>query len=1056
MSLSRFAVHSPVKVTMIFFAVLLLGWISLTRLPTNLFPDIQAPKITVTVTTKGLSPTEVERRICEVLERSLYSVRGVSSVKSIARADSAVIVTNFEWNTRLEFAFLEVKKAASDLQRERTQDVQTINVLRYDPNATPVVTAALVAPETADMESVLRTADQNLKPRFERLDGVANVVLTGGIKREILINLDEALLLAYDLQVSSVVSALQADNVNASGGWVEEGARRFLLRSVGEFETIEQIRNVVVGRKGDAAILLSNVADIRLAPKESKSIVYLDEKPAVGMAFYREAESNTVAVAKTIRKELEESEKVLPRGWKLIVANDQSLFVSAAITEVRNNAIAGGALAVLVLLLFLRDFRTTMIISVAIPISIIATFNLMFLQGLSLNLMSLGGLALGVGMLVDNAIVVLENIFRLRHSGMNGREAALNGAQQVSGALIASTLTTVAVFLPITFTQGVAALIFKEQALTVSYSLLASLLVALLLIPMLSAYFLGKPPAHFHLGAEAVRVVPRNAYTRALSMALRWRFVVLLGAAGLLVLSVLATKRIPQEFLPDTRTRQVGIRIILPNGTPIEATDRIVDTISAQLKRYEPALERVYTGIGEAEGVVNADTEDPDGPNTADLYVTLRSDDKPTTAMIEAGLGRFNSADLVRGMKPILESIPDVKAEFRTSGGSVAELLGTSAAPLLIEVSGSEIDVLSRMSSEMKDRLEKVPELLNVRTNILEGAPEVLLHFDKQQLARLGLEVNGVAQLLRQRIDGEVATQIKRESGDVDLRVQVDYGEESLETLGNITFKSGTGALVRLASIATFEIVRAPREIVRKRQERVAYVMADLADGVKLSQGIAKAQAALATMTIPPRYGMTFTGAEQQRRESFGNLVFALVLSICLVYMVMASIFESFVQPFLILFTIPLAGVGVIASLIATNQSLNVMSIIGIVMLGGIVVNNAIVLLDCVNQVRGEPGLNDVDSLLIGCNQRLRPVFMTTGTTLLGLLPMALGFGEGAELRQAMAITVLGGLLSSTVLTLFVIPCGQSCIDSVRHLLPRAFRPEPAQGVVAPELPRRS
>ncbi len=1038
MSLARFAVDAPVKVAMIFIGVLLLGWISLTRLPTNLFPDIRAPKITVAVTTKGLSPAEAEKRVCEVLERSLYSVRGVVSVQGISRADSVVVVANFQWDTRLEFAFLEVKKAASDLQRDRSQDVESVNVLRYDPNATPIMTVALRAPEDVDMESVFRMAEQTLKPRFERLDGVANVVLTGGMKREVLIALDEALLLTYDLQVSNVISSLKADNVDASGGWVEEGARRYLLRAVGEFRDVDEVRQVVVGRKGTSSIILDDVANVSLAPKEAKSIVYLDGKPAVGMAFYRESESNTVAVAKLITKEIETAQKVLPRTWKITVANDQSLFVSAAIQEVRDNALMGGVLSVLVLLLTLRDLRSTIIIAISIPISIIATFNLMYFQGLSLNLMSLGGLALGVGMLVDNSIVVLENTYRLRQAGLSPREAALHGAQEVSGALVASTLTTVAVFLPIAYTRGVAALMFKEQALTVAYSLLASLVVALLLIPMLNVYFSGRVGKAKAEGVLHSHVVPSNIYTRALGLALRFRFLVLAGSLLLLAACAVWALRIPKEFLPPTNTPQVAIRIILPNGTPIDATDRVVQSITGQLKRYEAAVERVYTRIGEAEGVVSTDTEDPDGPNTADIFVTLKSDDKPTTAMLEAGLAGFSSTQLIAGMKPILDATPDVKAEFESNAGSLLELVGATGAPLTIEISGPELDVLTRMATDASARLKQVPGLLNVRTNILDGAPEVLLKFDKPQLARYGLDVNGVAGILRQRLDGEIATQIRRESGDVDLRVEVDYGAESLDTLRNITFKSSTGALVRLASIADLEMVRAPREIVRKRQERVAYVLADLDKGVRLSEGITRAQAALQGMVVPARYSFQFTGEEQQRAEAFGNLTFALLLSICLVYMVMASIFESFLQPLLIMATIPLAGIGVVAGLLLTNQTLNVMSIIGIVMLGGIVVNNAIVLLDCVNQVRDEasknPGpegpLSSDHSLIIGCNQRLRPVFMTTATTLLGLLPMAMGYGEGAELRQAMSVTVLGGLTSSTLLTLFVIPCGQSYLDS--------------------------
>ena len=1036
MSLATFAVKAPVKVTMIFVGILLLGWISLGRLSTNLFPDLATPKVTINITANGLSPVEVERRICEVIERSLYSIRGVQSVQSIARADSAVVVAQFDWETRMDYAVLEVKKAASDLQRDRSQDVSSVNVIRYDPNARPVVTAALQAPEDVDLETVFRTADNTLKARFERIDGVANVVVTGGIQREVQVLVDESLLTSYDLQISAIVSALRSDNVDGSGGWVEEGARRYLVKAQGRFRTPDEVARVVVGRRGDAAIVLSDVARVSYAPREEKSIVELNGRPAVGMAFYREAEGNTVAVAQGIAKEIEESLKILPKGWTFIVANDQSTFISDAIREVQDNALMGGLLAIVVLLVFLRDVRTTLIIAIAIPVSIIATFNLMYFQGLSLNLMSLGGLALGVGMLVDNAIVVLENVFRLRSKGVESHQAAQQGTQQVAGALLASTLTTVAVFLPIAYVQGLAALLFREQALTVSFSLLGSLVVALLLIPMLASRFLGSKASVIISNKPSFL---SRLYEGSLRVALRFRYAVILASLIFLGLAWVGFRMLPQEFLPSTDVRQMSIRIVLPNGTPIAATERVFATVAAQTERFAPALESTFVRIGEAEGVVNANVEDPDGPNTGEIFLSLRSNDKPTTAMLEAGLGDLTSTRVVGELKPVFERIEGAKVTFNTSQGSLAELLGTSAAPILIELSGPDLDVLTRLATEARDRLTSRTEVVNLRTNLLDGNPELRLRFDKGQLSRSGLDINTVSSLIKQRLEGEVATRIRAEAGDVDVHVSADYGRETIDALRNMTLRTSSGNIVRVGALAEFSVERGPREIIRRRQERIALVMADLAPAVRLSDGVAAAHQALDPMTIPSRYSIRFTGEEEQRRESFGSLFFALVLSVILVYMVMASIFESFLQPLLIMGTVPLAAVGVVGGLLMTGQTINVMSIIGVVMLGGIVVNNAIVLLDCVNQLRGESeGSPDLtETLVAGCVQRLRPVLMTTLTTLLGLLPMAMGIGSGAELRQALAVTVLGGLLSSTVLTLFVIPCGQSLLDSALRRLRR-------------------
>ncbi len=1037
MNPGRFAVSSPVKVTMIFAAILLLGFISLRRLPTNLFPDIRVPRVTATIRTTGLSPLEVERRINEPLERELYTIRGVTDVTTIARADSSVVVVEFTWDTPLDFAFLDVKKAVGDLQRNRPDEVESTSVLRYDPNAAPILTAAIEPGPQTGLEDLRLLAERTLKPRFERLEGVANVVISGGREREAQVLLDESLLLLYNIDVQTFVSALERENVNATGGSVSEASREYLLKAVGEFESLQDIEQVVVTRVGDAPILVGDIATVEWSLKDPRDMVVLNGKPAVGMSFYRSAESNTVAVAKAIRGEIENIQSdgedsqgtLLPPGTSMTTVSDLSLFITGAIREVRNNALLGGVLATIVLLLFLRDTRTTLIIAVSIPVSVIATFNLMFFQGLTLNLMTLGGLALGCGMLVDNAIVVLENIFRLRQEGRDARGAAQEGTRGVAAAIIASTLTTIVVFLPVVYVKGVAGLLFKEQALTVAWSLVASLIVALLLIPMLASRFLVKPPSSL-LSSKELQVVPRTLYTRLLSGLLRIRLLVVVAAVGLFFAALALLRNLPQEFLPETEQKALAIRLVMPSGTPIESTERVVDSLVSRIQGLGEESVLSYARIGESEGEVNADTQDPDGSNTADLLFAVRLEDEESTATRSAD-PELTSGNLISVLKPAVEFLPDARADFQAQQGSVMELLGTSAAPLEIEISGEELETLTAVAAQTQARLISVPGFLNVRTNILEGAPEVRIVPDRRQMSQLGLDVQSIAETLRKRIEGDEAGRIKRDGGDIDIVVEVNYGEESLKTLSEITLKTPTGAIVPLRTIADFEIERGPREVVRRHQERTARVMADLEEGVELSEGIARAREALAPMRLPTGYVLRYTGAEQERAEAYSRLGFALALSILLVYMVMASIFESLLQPFLIMLTIPLAGIGVVGAFLLTDQSVNVMALIGVVMLGGIVVNNAIVLLDCVNQTRTASRLNDRETLLIGCNRRVRPVLMTTMTTLLGILPLALGFGEGAELRRAMAIAVLGGLVSSTILTLFVIPVCQSFLDSV-------------------------
>lgn len=1052
MFLTRFAVNSPVKVTMIFVGMLLLGWISLARLPTSLFPDIRAPRVTTTVRTVGLSPQEVERLICEPLERQLHTLRGVTSVTSIARADSAVVVTEFTWDTPLDFAFLDVKKAASDLQGRRSQEIDSVSVLRYDPNAAPVVVAGLTPGPSSNLEDLRRLAEQTLKPRFERLEGVANVVVAGGEEPEVRIALNEALLIRYGIDASAVVSALQAENVNATGGYVTEGTQRYLLKSIGELSSPEDVERVVVARQAGAPVLLRDVGEVSLSPRDPRDAVLVDGEEAVGLLFYREAEGNTVAVAQRIREEMtalggladeqrprrgaeRESESaagslVLPPGAKFVIASDQSEFIQAAIREVRSNAILGGLLAVLVLLAFLRDVRTTLIIAVAIPVSVVATFNLMYFQGLSLNVMTLGGLALGCGMLVDSAIVVLENIHRQRQEGRNPFEAASLGTSQVAGAITAATLTTIVVFLPVVYVRGVAGLLFKEQALTVVYSLLAALVMALLLIPMLASRFLA-PGASSLSESKGDGDVPRGVYPTLLRGALRVRTLVLLVAGGVLALSVWALDAIPREFLPRTEQRQVGVRSVLPAGTPLDTTRRVSETLVDSLADYREAIPVAFVRVGESEGEIDADTRDPDGPNTADLFFRLHNWDRPTTAALEADLGGFRASSLVRALEPRLEQVPDAQFTFRMQQGTLLDLVGGGGAPLVLEISGESAETLAALAEEAASRLAGVPGLINVRTNVLEGAPEVHLALDRAQLRTLGLDVQGVANQIGSRLEGRGAGTIRRDGTDLDLRVEIDYGEESLRTLRSMILTTPTGARVPLGNIAELRIERGPRELVRRHQSRVAQIFADFEEGVKLSDAVPAATGALEGMHRPVGYSWQFTGEERERAEAFGRLGFALLLSIALVYMVMASIFESFLQPLLIMLTVPLAAAGVVGLFLLTGQTLNVMALIGIVMLGGIVVNNAIVLLDCVNQVRAaRPDLDARASLVVGCNRRLRPVLMTTLTTLLALLPLAAGFGPGAELRQSLALAVVGGLISSTLLTLFVIPVAQSGLDS--------------------------
>lgn len=996
---------------MLFLSIILLGIISLKRLPTNLFPDIKSPRVTVIVTASGLSPEEIERRISEPLERNLVTLKDVSDITSISRADYSVVMVDFDWGTDMDYALLDVKKAVANIRN--TEEVADVNVLRYDPNALPIMTYAVSGID--DIEELYKLSDKVLKPNLERIEGVATAKINGGLEREVLISVDENLMLNYGFKADDISRAIKSVNVNATGGWIEEANKKYLLKAIGEFKNLDEINLVVVGYKEKVPVYLKDIAKIELQFKEAKSIVRLNGKRAIGIEIYKEAGANTVNAVTLVEKALEDLKKRIPKDVTIELAYDQSKFIKDAINEVKSNAIVGGFLAVIILLVFLRRIGPTIIISIAIPISIIATFNLMYFQNISLNIMSLGGLALGAGMLVDNAIVVLESIFRHLQEGKNYKDSAVTGTSEVGMAIVASTLTTIVVFVPIVYVHGIAGLLFKEQAMTVVYSLTASLIVALLLIPVLCAKYL-------RLKKKAEK--KRERYAKILHFALNHRFSFLITTIIIFILSLPLLKRIPQEFIPKSDQRQFILKVSMPAGTTINATDAVVREIEGKLGSLGDMVTKYYSKVGAEEATLSEASEDVEGPNTAEIQVTLSNKKGITTAGI------------ISNLKTLIEKIPELKVKFIEQQNTISDLLGTKSAPIIIEIKGRNIDRINQLAQNISDTIKEIPYLYNIRTNIQEGNPEITIKLDKELATSLGFDPQTLAEDIKYRIIGSKVSTFKDTTGDKDITIELSQiKDKSLAYLSNLQFKSKTEKIFPLSYFAKFENKIGAREIYRRRQERIARVTSDVKD-IKLSKAITDIQGKIKKIEIPSDYQISFGGEEEERNESFRNLKLALILSVILVYMVMASLFESLVHPFIIMFTLPMALLGVIWSLLLTNQSLNIMAYIGIVMLGGIVVNNAIVLIDCINQIRQE-GKDIREAILLGGQRRLRPILMTTLTTILALIPLALGIGKGAELRAPMAITVIGGLTTSTILTLFIIPIVYSMTDDIIIFLKR-------------------
>jgi HAE1 family hydrophobic/amphiphilic exporter-1 len=1016
MNLSQFAVRSPVKVAMLFLGIILLGIISLLRLPINLFPDLRSPRITVVVETEALSPSEVERRVVRHLERTLVTISQVRDVTTISRDDSAVGIVEFDWGADMDFALLDVKKAVAHLAND--EEIEEVTTYRYDPNEEAIMTLALWGRE--DLESLYRLAYEALKPELERLEGVAAARVTGGLQPEVLVAVDENLLLYYGFDMPQVVSAIERSTVNASGGWVETGSERLMLKSVGELESLDQLGLTVVGYKGANPVFLSDVAQIEIGSKEIESIVRYNGHPGVGISIHKEADANTVRVVQTVKRELEEYQKSLAEGVTIETAYDQSVFVRTAILGLFWTALVGMGLAVFVLLIFLRSITSTVIIGVAIPISIIATFNLMYFQDLTLNIMTLGGLALGSGMLVDCAVVVLENIYRHRQEGLEKRQAAILGAREVGAAIVASTLTTIVVFLPIVFVRGIAGFMFKEQALTVSYSLLASLVVALLLIPMLCSRFLLVRKSKGEMAG-------RSLYRRLLGWALRHRLVAVVITVLALAYAVVLFPTIPREFLPKADQPQFVIKLEMPIGTRIEVTDKAVRRIEDLLAPHQAAIRSVYARSGVAPEAMVAAGEEVEGPHTAEISVVL--DRSSSQAM--------SAVQLVDAIAPAASKIPGANIEYQMQQSSLADILGRSGAPVEIEIRGENLAQLTAATERVREALASLPSLYNVRTNQLEGNPQIVLHPDPVRLASLGFDVQSLASALQSRLTGEEVTTYQSERGDMDIRVASSQVErEGLAHLGSLRLRSRRDRELTLGDVCTMDIVRGPREIIRRGQKRIARVMADIHHG-KLSDVVGEINQVLEDLPTPGCV-VQFSGEEERRRESFRRLGFALILAVVLVYMVIASILESLIHPFTIMLSVPLAAVGVVVALVLSGETLNLMAYIGVVMLAGIVVNNAIVMLDYVNQLRAR-GMDVEEALLTAGQRRLRPILMTSLTTILALLPLTLGIGEGAQLRRPLAVAVIGGLTSSALLTLVFIPVVYSYLESVLSVFRRLF-----------------
>lgn len=1082
-----------VTIFMITLAVVVFGFVSVSRLKQNLLPDLAYPTTTVRTELEGAAPQEIETLITKPIEESVGTIKGLRTIRSVSRTGQSDVTLEFSWGTNMDYAGVDIREKLDLL--ELPLDAERPLLLRFDPSTEPIMRFGLVRTTgvdessqavtmtEADLKALRRYADEQLIKEMEAVEGVAAVKVSGGLEDEIQILVDQEKLAQLQIPIEQVAARLRAENVNLSGGRLEDGNQQFLVRTINEFRTIEEISNSIIATGEGKPIYVKDIAEVRQGFKEREAVTRINGLEAVEIAIYKEGDANTVTVAQNVERRLGRAaidstdvesipatgvRAVLPENTELVKVYDQSVFISQAISEVVKAALLGGILAALVLYFFLRSFLATLIISVAIPVSVVGTFIAMFMMDISLNIMSLGGIALAVGLLVDNAIVALENIFRYREQGSGVVESARAGTGEVGGAIFASTLTTIAVFFPLVFVEGIAGQLFRDQAWTITFALLFSLLIALSLVPMLStlsvksrhnredieaetrerptakwritrgALAAGRAPGWglgwlmfgvfwavirvFRLGAALLRrifyypvSVFQSVYTRldhayfpVLGWSLQNRGLVL-GIAALAFAATMAMiPTLGVELIPQLSQGEIYADIRLTPGTPLESTDKVIKSVDDTARELD-IVDKTYSVAGTGNRLDANPAEA--GENTGRLNLVLKE-----------GSNRDDEEAAIAALRKSMANQAGVEYKFGRP-----ELFSFST-PLEIEIIGYNLNDLRRVSNSVVSRMENSDRFADIKTTVEEGHPEIQIHFDHERAARLGLVVSDIADRVVAKVRGNVATRYSVRDRKIDVLVRnKEEQRASIEEIRRIIVNPQSDHPVRLESVAEVLVATGPSEIRRLSQERVAIVSANLNYG-DLGAAVQEIDTIIASTSIPVNVVTRVTGQNEAMESSFKSMQFALALSIFLVYLVMASQFESLLHPFVILFTIPLALVGAVLALLVTGTTISVVVFIGLMMLAGIVVNNAIVLVDMINKTRAR-GLSKHEAIMEAGHARLRPIIMTMLTTVLGLLPMAIGLGEGGEIRAPMAITVIGGLLVATLLTLLVIPVMYSVLD---------------------------
>jgi HAE1 family hydrophobic/amphiphilic exporter-1 len=1047
MSIARLSVTRPVTVMMIFIAIILLGAISWSKLPQELFPPITYPQITVVTSYENAAPEEIESLITKVIEEATGTVNNVKRISSVSKEGLSLVMVEFNWGTNMDFAALNVREKI-DLVKERLpRECQEPIVMKYNPFDLPVMNLAVTGP-IPPLE-LRETCRKYIKDAIEKVEGVASATVTGGEEREILVEIDQPRLRASQISIVAVVDTLKASNINYPAGTIKQTFLEYLIRTMGEYQKIEEIKETPTAlelpgeeaktvkekekqeEKSRRLVYLKDIAKIRDIVKEKTSISRYNGEESVSVVIRKQSGTNSLNVVKGVKKELKKLlEDKLPKGISIQITYDQSQFIQEAISNVRDSAIQGGFLAFLVLFFFLWEINSSLVITASIPISVMATLCFMYFGKINLNMMSLGGLALGVGMLVDNSIVVIENVFRYRQMQKGLKQSCIEGTEEMISPIMGSTLTTIAVFLPFAFVVGIAGQIFKQLSFTITFSLIASIIVAISLVPVLISIgreFRLRLPG-YRISEKMNEIILRDektpgkgfSYGKFVSGMVQKKELVVAAVLILFGISMLILLSTERQFLPRVDQRQFIIKVDLPPGTRLEVTDGVVKKIEQLLSKI-PETKDVTVNIGSPEQRTSSEetTVQTLGSHQSQIMINLKKKSRKINI-------KRSTDEVIQYLKNGLEKQPLEGATIEyiaqeTSFGTALE----QGAPIAIELKGPSLNKLTDTADILQSQVKKIRGVYGVKSSMSSPSPETKLNILKDKAALYGLSVRDIAITTQVALKGYVATKFKEKQSqeDVDIRVRLRVQDRNdINNLRRLLIHSPLGIDVSLSDVAYLTKGVGPTEIKRIDQQRSITITANTYKR-KVSQVVDEINKIVRSILpqISKDYSVTLTGEQQRMQESFKSLAFALILAFVLVYMIMAAEFESLWQPFLIMFTVPLSLIGVAFSLFVTRTPLSIVAYLGIIMLGGIAVNNGIVLIEFINQLRKE-GRTAQEAAIEASKTRLRPILMTSLTTILGLLPLAFGVGEGAELQAPLALTVMGGLTSATFLTLVFIP----------------------------------